>query len=113
NAQNEIGEGLSGEVAAKVKAATPQARDRPRCVLLIARQRESGSRHVLAVSPGHVAGIVELVGNVPLSVEISIPESRQRNIGERQAGRSLKLWTRQGIVDSELIVIPQLAGVRA
>ena len=63
--------------------------------------------------PRYAAGVVELVGNIPLRIEVAIAEGREGHVGEGQTRCALKLRTSQRIVDAELIVIAHFARVRA
>src|SRR5258706_8664342 len=67
---------------------------------------------MVPVRPGSASGVIELVGDVPLGVEVTVAERGQGDVGERQRGRAFELRPGQRVVDAKLIVVTRLPGVR-
>src|SRR5205823_10426352 len=109
----QVGEGITGEIAAERETAAAQASDGARSVLLVSSDRPPTLQSVVAASPGEVAGIIELIRNIALVVEIVVSEGGQRDIGERQRGSAFELRSGQWMVNAELRVVALLIAIRA
>src|SRR5262249_41830785 len=113
NPQQEVRKRLSGEVAAEVESAAPESRHRTRGILLIPREGAATLDGVVAVYPAQVPGIVELVRDVALIIEVVIPEGGQRDVGKRDRRSPFELCSGQRMIDPELRVRADLVAIRA